>query len=31
VEEVYGLYVSFCPATVRGGVLMVRYVSSGGG
>jgi hypothetical protein len=31
VEKVYGLYVSSCPAILDGAVLMVRYVSSGGG
>jgi hypothetical protein len=31
VEEVYGLYVSSCPPILSVGVLIVRYVSSGGG
>lgn len=31
MEEVYGLYVSSCSTFLSGGVLMVRYVSSGGG
>ena len=31
MEEVYRLYVSSFPAILKGGMLMIRYVSSGGG